>query len=158
MCAPVFAHSRCTRIRIEKPLSVYYSYVSTVGKSGYIKKKRSSNYFREIIIQSRNFSTIRVYTRIRYIRVERSTPVPIRLNARFDKKKKKRKKHGHRGRFLPSSRGNIWTHDLSTYLPIAFTDSFRYFFAYRPPLVAINAAVAMAIERTRKISLPDSRF
>lgn len=58
MCAPVFAHSRCTRIRIEKPLSVYYSYVSTVGKSGYIKKKRSSNYFREIIIQSRNFSTI----------------------------------------------------------------------------------------------------
>lgn len=68
MCAPVFAHSRCTRIRIEKPLSVYYSYVSTVGKSGYIKKKRSSNYFREIIIQSRNFSTIRVYTRIRYIR------------------------------------------------------------------------------------------
>lgn len=91
MCAPVFAHSRCTRIRIEKPLSVYYSYVSTVGKSGYIKKKRSSNYFREIIIQSRNFSTIRVYTRIRYIRVERSTPVPIRLNARFDKKKKKEK-------------------------------------------------------------------
>lgn len=46
----------------------------------------------------------------------------------------------------------------TTYLPIAFTDSFRYFFAYRPPLVAINAAVAMAIERTRKISLPDSRF
>lgn len=90
MCAPVFAHSRCTWIRIEKPLSVYYSYVSTVGKSGYIKKKRSSNYFREIIIQSRNFSTIRVYTRIRYIRVERSTPVPIRLNARFDKKKKEK--------------------------------------------------------------------
>lgn len=90
MCAPVFAHSRCTRIRIEKPLSVYYSYVSTVGKSGYIKKKRSSNYFREIIIQSRNFSTIRVYTRIRYIRVERSTPVPIRLNARFEEKKKKK--------------------------------------------------------------------
>lgn len=68
MCAPVFAHSRCTRIRIEKPLSVYYSYVSTVGKSGYIKKKRSSNYFREIIIQSRKFSMIRVYTRIRFIR------------------------------------------------------------------------------------------
>lgn len=90
MCAPVFVHSRCTRIRIEKPLSVYYSYVSTVGKSGYIKKKRSSNYFREIIIQSRNFSTIRVYTRIRYIRVERSTPVPIRLNARFEEKKKKK--------------------------------------------------------------------
>lgn len=62
MCAPVFAHSRCTRIRIEKPLSVYYSYVSTVGKSGYIKKKRSSNYFREIIIQSRKFSTIHADT------------------------------------------------------------------------------------------------
>lgn len=130
VCTCVRARSRCTVLK-NVSLSVYYSYVST-------KKERSSNYFREIIIQSRNFST-----RIHYV----IDSFRIRLNRDSMRKKRKEEKHGQ---INFSLRGNIWTRDLSIYLHLSQTrsDIFSYII---PPLVAINAQVAMKIGR-RKIS------
>lgn len=130
VCTCVRARSRCTVLK-NVSLSVYYSYVST-------KKERSSNYFREIIIQSRNFST-----RIHYV----IDSFRIRLNRDSMRKKRKEEKHGQ---INFSLRGNIWTRDLSIYLHLSQTrsDIFSYII---PPLVAINAPVAMEIGR-RKIS------
>lgn len=130
VCTCVRARSRCTVLK-NVSLSVYYSYVST-------KKERSSNYFREIIIQSRNFST-----RIHYV----IDSFRIRLNRDSMRKKSKEEKHGQ---IDFSLRGNIWTRDLSIYLHLSQTrsDIFSYII---PPLVAINAQVAMKIGR-RKIS------
>lgn len=130
VCTCVRARSRCTVLK-NVSLSVYYSYVST-------KKERSSNYFREIMIQSRNFST-----RIHYV----IDSFRIRLNRDSMRKKRKEEKHGQ---INFSLRGNIWTRDLSIYLHLSQTrsDIFSYII---PPLVAINAPVAMEIGR-RKIS------
>ena len=130
VCTCVRARSRCTVLK-NVSLSVYYSYVST-------KKERSSNYFREIIIQSRNFST-----RIHYV----IDSFRIRLNRDSMRKKRKEEKHGQ---INFSLRGNIWTRDLSIYLHLSQTrsDIFSYII---PPLVTINAPVAMEIGR-RKIS------
>lgn len=130
VCTCVRARSRCTVLK-NVSLSVYYSYVST-------KKERSSNYFREIIIQSRNFST-----RIHYV----IDSFRIRLNRDSMRKKRKEEKHGQ---IDFSLRGNIWTRDLSIYLHLSQTrsDIFSYII---PPLVTINAPVAMEIGR-RKIS------
>lgn len=130
VCTCVRARSRCTVLK-NVSLSVYYSYVST-------KKERSSNYFREIIIQSRNFST-----RIHYV----IDSFRIRLNRDSMRKKRKEEKHGQ---INFSLRGNIWTRDLPIYLHLLQTrsDIFSYII---PPLVAINAPVAMEIGR-RKIS------
>ena len=130
VCTCVRARSRCTVLK-NVSLSVYYSYVST-------KKERSSNYFREIIIQSRNFST-----RIHYV----IDSFRIRLNRDSMRKKRKEEKHGQ---IDFSLRGNIWTRDLPIYLHLLQTrsDIFSYII---PPLVTINAPVAMEIGR-RKIS------
>ena len=130
VCTCVRARSRCTVLK-NVSLSVYYSYVST-------KKERSSNYFREIMIQSRNFST-----RIHYV----IDSFRIRLNRDSMRKKRKEEKHGQ---INFSLRGNIWTRDLSIYLHLSQTrsDIFSYII---PPLVTINAPVAMEIGR-RKIS------
>lgn len=130
VCTCVRARSRCTVLK-NVSLSVYYSYVST-------KKERSSNYFREIIIQSRNFST-----RIHYV----IDSFRIRLNRDSMRKKRKEEKHGQ---IDFSLRGNIWTRDLPIYLHLSQTrsDIFSYII---PPLVTINAPVAMEIGR-RKIS------
>lgn len=130
VCTCVRARSRCTVLK-NVSLSVYYSYVST-------KKERSSNYFREIMIQSRNFST-----RIHYV----IDSFRIRLNRDSMRKKRKEEKHGQ---INFSLRGNIWTRDLPIYLHLLQTrsDIFSYII---PPLVAINAPVAMEIGR-RKIS------
>lgn len=104
----------------------------------FYKKERSSNYFREIMIQSRNFST-----RIHYV----IDSFRIRLNRDSMRKKRKEEKHGQ---IDFSLRGNIWTRDLPIYLHLLQTrsDIFSYII---PPLVTINAPVAMEIGR-RKIS------
>ena len=113
VCTCVRARSRCTVLK-NVSLSVYYSYVST-------KKERSSNYFREIIIQSRNFST-----RIHYV----IDSFRIRLNRDSMRKKSKEEKHGQIDFSLRHV--EIFGH-LPTYLSTPFTDSFRYIFVYNPP-------------------------
>lgn len=112
VCTCVRARSRCTVLK-NVSLSVYYSYVST-------KKERSSNYFREIIIQSRNFST-----RIHYVIDSFSDS----FKSRFEEKEKERGETWT-DRFLPSWK---YLDTRPTYLSTPFTDSFRYIFVYNPP-------------------------